>query len=80
MTNFEKTYVSTNNKIGAPDYDHEFISRLREALMVNAPELNTISYALMVGSTINKLVLRAKELPGCNIYRGTQTRRCSPTF
>ena len=48
MSNWDKTYVSTNLKAGAQPYEKSFFLDLNTRLVEEAPELKNISYALIV--------------------------------
>jgi hypothetical protein len=48
MADFAKTYVTTNLKSGAPEYDEQIILDLKKGLIDAAPELEDIVYAVFV--------------------------------
>ena len=48
MADFAKTYVTTNLKSGAPEYDEQIILDLKKSLIDAAPELEDIVYAILV--------------------------------
>lgn len=48
MSEWDKTYVSTNVKPGATAYSKDLFLRLNERLATECPELNDTSYALIV--------------------------------
>lgn len=48
MADFARTYVTTNLKSGAPEYDEQIISNLKKSLIDAAPGLEEIVYAVLV--------------------------------
>jgi hypothetical protein len=48
MADFAKTYVITNLKFGAPEYDEQIILDLKKSLIDATPELEDIVYAILV--------------------------------
>ncbi|CAK7215955.1 hypothetical protein SBRCBS47491_002667 [Sporothrix bragantina] len=52
MADFSAKYVATNNRKGAPEYDKVFIDSLREQLLKDAPELISISDAILAAIAI----------------------------
>lgn len=49
MSEFEKKYITSNNRKDLPEYDEAFVAKLRERILTRSPELRGISEPLLVG-------------------------------